>query len=30
MLKFWSYKKEIFEKEKEFSQKGKWFAHVEL
>ncbi len=26
----WNHKEEIFEKEKEFSQKGKWFAHVEL
>ena len=26
----WNHKKEIFEKEKEFSQKGKWIAHVEL
>ena len=26
----WNHKEEIFEKEKEFSNKGKWFAHVEL
>ena len=26
----WNHKKEIFEKEKEFSKKGKWIAHVEL
>ena len=26
----WNHKKEIFEKEKEFSQKGKWIAHVDL
>jgi methylation protein EvaC len=26
----WNHKEEIFKKEKEFSQKGKWFAHVEL
>ena len=26
----WNHKKEIFEKEKEFSKKGEWMAHVEL
>ena len=26
----WNHKKEIFEKEKEFSKKGEWTAHVEL
>ncbi len=26
----WNHKKEIFEKEKEFSQQGQWMAHVEL
>ena len=26
----WNHKNEIFEKEKEFSQKGQWIAHVEL
>ena len=26
----WNHKNEIFEKEKEFSQKGKWIAHVDL
>ena len=26
----WNHKKEIFEKEQEFSKKGQWIAHVEL
>jgi len=26
----WNHKKEIFEKEKEFSKKGQWIAHVQL
>ena len=26
----WNHKKEIFEKEKEFSKKGQWIAHVDL
>ena len=26
----WNHKKEIFEKEREFSQKGEWIAHVEI
>ena len=26
----WNHKKEIFEKEQEFSKKGKWIAHVDL
>ncbi len=26
----WNHKKEIFEKEKNFSQKGQWIAHVDL
>jgi methylation protein EvaC len=26
----WNHKKEIFEKEKEFSKKGQWIAHVNL
>ena len=24
----WNHKKEIFEKEKKFSEKGEWIAHV--
>ena len=26
----WNHKKEIFKKEKKFSQKGDWIAHVKL
>ena len=26
----WNHKKEIFEKEKKFSENGEWIAHVEL